>query len=235
MNLQTVEIPRGEARESYVEYRRAAHTESDPAARRELEEMARAFRLAAQEDVALIALTPTIARGGTVTRTIVHAKGTAHERRTHFALPRLAVAPADAQFVFTLGVEHDGSITFIDRLRTSPRYTSGVIHLEAGFEIPVAHEPANRIDSAWTTSGWSAQVPIVPPKHRPGRVRSTGGLRPYRILWEVDDWRWRVDPTPSRDPALLRHVGGDIYAVLATWDLSELERLVLSGRRLPTR
>lgn len=37
-------------------------------------------------------------------------------------------------------------------------------------------------------------------------------------------------PAPPGDPALLKHVGGDIYAVVATWDLSPLERLVLSGR-----
>jgi hypothetical protein len=33
-----------------------------------------------------------------------------------------------------------------------------------------------------------------------------------------------------RDPALLRHVRGDLWAVLATWDLTELERLVLTQR-----
>ena len=37
-------------------------------------------------------------------------------------------------------------------------------------------------------------------------------------------------PRPPGDPALLRHVGGDVYAVEAVWELTELEKLVLSGR-----
>jgi hypothetical protein len=35
---------------------------------------------------------------------------------------------------------------------------------------------------------------------------------------------------PPEDPALLKHIGGDLYAVLAVWNLTELERAVLSGR-----
>lgn len=33
------------------------------------------------------------------------------------------------------------------------------------------------------------------------------------------------------DPALLKHIGGDLYAVVATWDLTDLERAVLDGHR----
>jgi hypothetical protein len=40
-------------------------------------------------------------------------------------------------------------------------------------------------------------------------------------------------PRPPGDPALLRPIGGDLYAVEAVWDLTELEQLVLSQRRLP--
>jgi hypothetical protein len=35
---------------------------------------------------------------------------------------------------------------------------------------------------------------------------------------------------PARDPALLRHIRGDLWAVLAVWDLTELERAVLGQR-----
>jgi hypothetical protein len=53
------------------------------------------------------------------------------------------------------------------------------------------------------------------------------------VLWEVEEWTWRTTPRPPGDPALLRHVGGDIYAVEAIWDLTPLEQLVLSGRPVP--
>jgi hypothetical protein len=42
----------------------------------------------------------------------------------------------------------------------------------------------------------------------------------------VEEWT-RV---PPRDPALLRHIRGDLWVVLAVWDLTDLERLVLSQR-----
>lgn len=65
-------------------------------------------------------------------------------------------------------------------------------------------------------------VPLVPPQHRPARNR----LHLFHILWEVEQW----DPTPPVDPALLRHLRGDLWTVHATWDLTELERAVLAGR-----
>jgi hypothetical protein len=65
-------------------------------------------------------------------------------------------------------------------------------------------------------------VPIIPPRFRPGRYR----LHKFHVLWEVEKW----DPTPPKDPALLRHIRGDLWSVMATWDLTELERAVLSQR-----
>jgi hypothetical protein len=62
-------------------------------------------------------------------------------------------------------------------------------------------------------------VPLIPPEHRPNRNR----LPRFHILWEVEKW----DPTPPRDPALLKWIGGDLWEVVATWDLTELERAVL--------
>lgn len=65
-------------------------------------------------------------------------------------------------------------------------------------------------------------VPSIPPQLRP----KPRNLRHCHILWEVERW----DPTPPVDPALVKHIRGDLWAVLATWDLSELERLVLTQR-----
>lgn len=76
---------------------------------------------------------------------------------------------------------------------------------------------------------WSKQtrqgttiVPSIPPRFRP-KPRKLGACH---ILWEVEKW----DPTPPVDPALVKHIRGDLWAVLATWDLTELERLVLTQR-----
>jgi len=71
-------------------------------------------------------------------------------------------------------------------------------------------------------AGWDtpeAIVPIVPPGLRPHRA-----LAKHWILFEAD---WQA---PPRDPALVRHIAGDLWTVLATWNLTELERAVLARR-----
>lgn len=69
----------------------------------------------------------------------------------------------------------------------------------------------------------STIVPIIPPRFRPSRWR----IRGFHVLWEVEKWTLE----PPRDPALVRHVGGDLWSVHAVWDLTELERAVLAGTR----
>lgn len=67
-------------------------------------------------------------------------------------------------------------------------------------------------------------VPHIPPALRPARK-----LENYHILWEAD---WQQDP--PRDPMLLKRLAGTFYAVLAVWDLTDLERAVLNGVRSAT-
>lgn len=65
-----------------------------------------------------------------------------------------------------------------------------------------------------------ALIPLVPPD-----VKEAAGnpdLSRTFTLFEAD---WEDPPV---DPALLRHVGGDLYAVLAAWNLTDLERAVLA-------
>jgi hypothetical protein len=68
----------------------------------------------------------------------------------------------------------------------------------------------------------TAPIPLVPPRCRPRPRR----LKHCHVLWEVEAW----NSVPARDPALLRHIRGDLWAVLAVWDLTELERAVLAQR-----
>jgi hypothetical protein len=72
-----------------------------------------------------------------------------------------------------------------------------------------------------------ALVPMIPADVRPAEGRE----KDWFVLWEVE--RWSNEPllaAPDRDPFLLRHVGGDLYAVLAEWNLTDLERAVMAGR-----
>ena len=66
-------------------------------------------------------------------------------------------------------------------------------------------------------------VPIIPAKFL-NALR--GGLHNYHILWEVKEWK----PTPPKDPILLKKLTPNIFVVLATWNLTKLERAVIQGR-----
>lgn len=67
----------------------------------------------------------------------------------------------------------------------------------------------------------STLVPIIPPALRP-----KAKLEGFHTLWKVESWTLE----PPRDPLLLRHLNGSLYAVLAVWDLTELERAILGSR-----
>jgi hypothetical protein len=69
-----------------------------------------------------------------------------------------------------------------------------------------------------------AMIPMVPADVRPKQ----GKLCDMFVLWEVEQWsdRSKLAP-PPRDPFLLKHVGGTLYAVLAEWDLTDLERAIM--------
>lgn len=66
------------------------------------------------------------------------------------------------------------------------------------------------------TTGVRAMVPYIPPSIRPENLKA------YHILWEAV---W--EPAAPHDPLLLRHLRGSLYAVLAEWDLTPLERAVM--------
>ncbi len=67
---------------------------------------------------------------------------------------------------------------------------------------------------------YEAIVPIIPVHLRPKR-----GLQNYHILWEAE-WTQRYPV----DPYLLRRFGGDAWLVVAAWDLTDVERAVMSQR-----
>lgn len=190
MQLETIEMPRAEARRLFLEYRRAVRARHNA----EDEAIMRGYRALA-DGHQVIDLARAIAAGGVDEHT----------------LPRLAAIRADARWCYCSGLAGDGSVRFRMDEWSSSRATRRWIQLPAGtFDRPERVGYRDR----------RALVPMVPPMFRPA-----GSLERYTILWEAE---WQ--PFPPTDPALLRRLGGNLYAVLAVWDLTELEKTVLAGR-----
>jgi hypothetical protein len=66
-----------------------------------------------------------------------------------------------------------------------------------------------------------APVPIIPPKFMPKKVEG------HYLLWEVESWE---EMKPKRDPILLKHIDHHLYCIVASWSLTNVERMITSGR-----
>lgn len=131
-------------------------------------------------------------------------------------LPRIAICRADATDCWVQWEwRSDLGLVYTDRAGEWGRGALVGEHTVRAVVTPPTHRRGY---------GGHTVVPSVPPRHRP--KRSVSRLSRYHVLWEVEQW----DPTPPRDPALLRHIRGDLWAVLATWDLTDIERHVLAQR-----
>lgn len=134
--------------------------------------------------------------------------------------PKLAICRADAVTCY-LSRNRDGSCVFTWRdFRwniENPRKTYGEFGMSPG-----------SFGDLWNNLSWrdrkiKAPVPLIPPHIMIEQIKYR--LQNYHILWEVEEWT----PDPPVDPILLKKVTPTLYAVLATWDLTDVERAVLKG------
>lgn len=164
-----------------------------------------------REDEAMIAAYRHAARGNPVfsMRTAFDIAG-----RFDDGLPRIAVIRADAPKCW---VHRDGSDWVFSAERQSNN--RGALVGRDTVRVPDAAQDAG---SHYWWNAASTVVPSIPPRHRPRARR----LPHFHILWEVEAWT----PEPPIDPFLIRHIRGDLWSVVAQWDLTPIERAVLAQR-----
>lgn len=213
MELATIEMERPKAREAFLDYRKAVRQRHNA----EDEEIMRGYKALAAGKT-LIHLSRTMVAGGTKEQTWGFRKPFDENVSV---LPRLAVCRAHVRTAFTNGVRRDGSLEIRSKEAVAGHNNFDRVRFDER-TFP-QHELCDEGRTDWLQR-FKALVPIVPPALRPGF-----GLHNYHVLWEAE-WKLHTPPAPV-DPALLKWIGGDLYAVIATWDLTELEQAVLSGRR----
>lgn len=121
--------------------------------------------------------------------------------------PRLAIIRADIRECF---MRRGGdTIVYGSNRKWSNHRSAGRIVVN---NVSLPRDPRGFVEAR-------SVVPLIPPQFMP-----KGDLTRYHILWEAS---WTDVPS---DPALLQHIGGDLWAVLAVWDLTPLEMAVLRGR-----
>lgn len=127
-------------------------------------------------------------------------------------LPKLAMAWADWEWAWLYAGGLRGDVCFSQERWIRGRPGRRRIDFADGTLPGLKH----------TSYDVRAMVPSIPPRLRP----ESGQLGNYHILWEAV---W--ENAPPTDPMLLRCIKGPLYVVLATWDLTPLERAVLGAAR----
>lgn len=141
--------------------------------------------------------------------------------------PRLAICRADAKQCYCLKIE-DGSAIFgperLERWQREARKTYGEVKLPAGTFHWQPLDPTRPLN-AYNIKNQLTQcpAPIIPAKILVEEIRSR--LRNYHLLWEVEEWK----PAPPKDPILLKRLTLNLFGVLATWELTPLERAIVRG------
>lgn len=131
-------------------------------------------------------------------------------------LPHLAITRADQRIVYLRCRDRGECLFERQRNKASTWGRTPVIAIRGGV-----------FTSDWGKrrySTHSAPVPLIPPQFLP-----KGQLVAYHILWEVETWT----PEPPRDPILLKRISDNLFAVMAQWDLTELERSVMRSTFTP--
>lgn len=216
MELATITVSEDEAKAAIDQYRTAIR-EAGQKEVRSLTHRAKVRRAAiAAQDRAILAGYEAVAKHKSVislSQTLI-AGGEDKEHR-----PRLAVARADERQI-EMSRWDSGRVDFKGTTRWSDAdYAEKPHNTNRDFQflgmLPAVEGVGPR---GWGRIEAFAVVPHIPPGLRPD------ALERYNVLWEAD-WQ-RKQPV---DPALLRHLHGDLYVVVASWDLSDLERAVLNG------
>jgi hypothetical protein len=128
-------------------------------------------------------------------------------------LPKLAIMRADKEQCSCQVRLRSGDVTFSPDANFWRARSTGTIRVRGAL-------PKHPNTRDWDNITGTAMVPPVPPHLQP-----KAHLRNYHTLWEAV---WRRQP--PADPILLKHCGGQLYAVLAQWDITPLEQAVLEGR-----
>jgi hypothetical protein len=234
MNVSTTQMDPRVAAIHYKDYRKAVRKHREErleAARKAITTSGQDLRKARsmrtqieKEDEALMLSYREMAKGQRVLNLTQVFRETGLDKNEKSRLPIIAVAQADWQHVW---FKIDGSRAVFAKdswpnwRHSYNKYDEGAIWV-----------PANAFPAELTNYSWRANNQLPPAERQkalvpaiPAMLRPSGDLSKYHILWEAE-WKHEA-PT---DPLLLKHVTGTIYTVLAQWDLTPIEKMVLEGR-----
>lgn len=136
--------------------------------------------------------------------------------------PRLAIARADLKQVYFVK-QDEGTGFFSEDKSTWGDLKDNVALPQNTFDIHWERKAGSESNASWNIKDkeLGTKVPIVPVEILPD-----GNLKSYYILWETNEWE---ELPETKDPILLKRISENLFAILGTWDLTELEQSVIRG------
>lgn len=134
--------------------------------------------------------------------------------------PKLAIVPSNAKWCYLYKKRNGGAIFSIEN---KGRWETTVKKSLGDVELPPETFQWKDLEKR----RFKCASPIIPPRIN---VQISARIVPYHyhILFEVEEWS--KNPVPPRDPILGKLLTLNLFGVLATWDLTELERKIIRGR-----
>lgn len=204
MDVPTITMDPAEAKAKLKSYKAQLHRDVDDVYKRTAEAYAQLAK-----GTPILQLTAAIRRGGFFPN----------------MRPKLAIARADRPEVRFHWGAGDHTASFYCGSRSASRDVNTSLFRSVDLGRTVGVLPGNNYER---TIDAYALVPSIPADKLP----KFGRRDDWHILWEVEQWFDKPQRmTAPTDPYLLKHIGGDLYAVLAEWDLTDVERLVLEEVR----
>jgi len=133
--------------------------------------------------------------------------------------PKLALARADLKEV-VFEKKDEGSGTF--DMSSNYGWRDNVALPQNTFKVHWERQEGQPDTTWWIKDKRiKTKVPIVPIELLP-----EGDLSNYYILWEANEWE---ELPETKDPLLLKRISENLFAILGSWDLTELEQSIISG------
>lgn len=142
--------------------------------------------------------------------------------------PRLAIVPFDARTCYLYQLTNGGAIFSKENKDRNAVYaTKGM----GDVALPPDTYAFTKDNRGRVEQRFKTIAPMVPPRIL---TIASAKLTPqyYHVVFEPELWVKSKEPAPPapRDPILGRMLTPNIFGVIATWDLTELERSILKGR-----
>lgn len=142
-------------------------------------------------------------------------------------LPKIAIVSFDARMCY-LYLKRNGGAIFSnerkDRWQVKAKRSIGDIQLPAD-----SYEWKTNEKGQIPHRRFKTVAPIVPPRVI---TIASAKLTPryYHVIFEPELWAKAKIPSPPHDPILGKMLTPNIFGVIASWDLTELERSIIRGR-----